>query len=161
MHLDLVILNHFIASIVCPKSCEEAFKQCMDDIDCNESLNNISKECKNVLSWDGNSTKPQCTDECKTMINHRKLFPKMEQMDCCMCDKDNCIKKRNVEILCDIKLDRSDECQNKMKVCEDIRATESNLDHKGIHRIVTDLSSPLRLTICYFYLVRCMPTQNL
>ena len=100
-----------------------------------------------MLAWDGNSTKPQCTEECKTMINNRKLFTKMEQMDCCMCDKDkHCIKKKNVEILCDIQLDRSDECQNKKKICEDIRAKESNLDHRGIHRIVTDLSSAL-LTI--------------
>ena len=107
----------------CPNSCEEAIKQCINNINCNISYNQFSKECKNVLSWEGNSARPRCTDECKVIT---KVFHK--HLDCCTCEDECTLRKRNMEVLCDLKLD-SRECQIKKKTCEDNSAI---LDHRGM-----------------------------
>ena len=107
----------------CPNSCEGAIKQCINNTNCNILYNQFNKECKNVLSWEGNSARPRCTDECKAIT---KVFHK--RLDCCTCEDDECtLRNRNMEVLCDMILD-SQECQSKKKSCEDNKAI---LDHRG------------------------------
>ena len=106
---------------VCPNSCEEAIKQCINNINCNISYNLFNEECKNVLSWDGNSGRPRCKDECKAIV---KVFHK--RLDCCTCGDKCILRKRNIEVLCNMILD-SHECQIKKKTCED----KVIFDHRG------------------------------
>ena len=117
-------------AVVCPQTCTVAREQCHNNSDCNKLLNMFYMECQDVLILDANLSK--CTDECKALLKSRKLhFPKIELLDCCICDDDNCsIQKRNMETLCDIKLDSAEECQNKRKVCEEYN--RAKLDHRGI-----------------------------
>ena len=143
--LCLLILNH-ILHLVCPKPCRVVIGQCINNTDCNNSRNNLLDKCKDVLSWDGNSSKPHCTDECKTSINNRKLFPVLEDADCCTCDDNDCsLQKRNVETLCDVKLDSSDKCQNKKKACEDKGPKH---DHRGIYTYVATYRISLLNSYC-------------
>lgn len=108
-------------------------KQCTSDTNCDKILEAYSKECENVINWDGNSTRPNCTDECKQWIQIRERNPITKHLKCCVCDEDDemdcAMKKRNIEALCGVMLDSSDECQNKNKSCKDIRAKE---DYAGI-----------------------------
>ena len=104
-------------------------KQCTNNSDCNKLLNKFYIECKDVLSWNANSSNLKCTDKCKAILKSRTLFPKVENLDCCICDDDGCtLRRRNMEILCDTKLESSEECQNKKKACENNRP---KLDHRG------------------------------
>ena len=124
--------------LVCPKACDEVRKQCANNTDCRMMRETIFKECQNVFNWDGNSTKPNCTDGCMEWVHNREKHPIMKQLKCCIDDEDDEIDiglmKISLETLCGTKLDSSEECQNKRKACEHIRAKEDSLDHPGKHR---------------------------
>ena len=126
--------SHFKATctfIVCPQSCKVASEQCTNNSDCNKLLNTFYMECKDVLLLDTNSSNLKCTDGCRALLKSRKLFPKIEHLDCCICDDDDCrLQKRNMETLCDMKLESSEECQNKRKACEEYNRPK--IDHRGI-----------------------------
>ena len=114
-------------------------KLCANDADCKKRLENsiVDEKCASVIDWDGNSTKPNCTGGCKEWFRSRETrerHPILRQLQCCTPDEDDqmniTLKRRNIEILCGIKLYSSDECQNKRKACEIIRAKD-NVDHTG------------------------------
>ena len=136
--------------LVCPKVCNEVSKQCTNNTDCRKMRETIFKECKNILSWDGNLPKPNCTDECMKWVNSTEIHPIMKHLMCCISDKDdqtdNALHKRNLETICGAKLDSG--CQNKKKACEAIRAKEDNIHHRGIHKDIIELTSVIPLSCC-------------
>ena len=132
----LVAFTLIFMYLVCPKACKEVIKECVNNTYCAKIRETFYKECENVLRWDGNSTKPNCTDECKELGRNAEKYPIIKHIKCCIDDgmMNVALRKRNMEILCGTKLESSEECQNKRKACEHIRAKEDNLDHPGMHR---------------------------
>ena len=129
-------------NLVCPKRCGEVMKQCANNADCKKRQEYDFKECASVRNWDGNSTKPNCTSRCKELFQTKEKHPIIRPLKCCTLDEDDqmniTLKRKNMETLCGMKLYNFDECQNREKACENIRSKEDNIDHTGIHRLMSN-----------------------
>ena len=113
--------------------CNEVSKQCTNNTDCRRLREKSFKECKNILYWDGNLPKPNCTDGCKKLMHSAGRQPIMKHMMCCKSDGNDSMNftliKRNLKTVCGAKIDS--DCENKKKACEAIRAKEDNTGHTG------------------------------
>ena len=125
---------------VCPKSCSKVIEKCMDDAKCNETWVNYYTNCEEVISWNGNrSAQPTCSMECKGWLNKLMANPISKSLRCCMCDatdrekRTKCTsQKRNIERLCNMRMNSSDECQRNARECNNERRGESSVDRTSM-----------------------------
>ena len=98
----------------------------MNNTDCNMIWNNYNTYCDGVISWNGNSTMPICTDRCKEWIDKLENNTIGRYIKCCSCDKGNevekiqCIRERqNVAIVCDMDFNHIKDChrENNEELC--------------------------------------------
>jgi len=94
------------------------------------------------MSWDRNSTRPVCTNECKKSIN--ELENELGQsFKCCSCDNArNVFRRRNIEEVCNVELDSAEICQNHMKACEFVKNKERHVKRRGnyANNLATDMT---------------------
>ena len=118
--------------------------KCRSDAKCSEILQKHLTSCSTVRSWNGTrSTQPVCTSACKGSINELLGNPIGRSMKCCVCDQTDrdkrmlCgLRKRNIERACNVALDRSDECQENRKECNDTRRREDSVTRGGKYQIL-------------------------
>ena len=123
--------------IVCPRSCDKVLEKCEDDKKCSMLLENYRNNCTDVISWNGISTQPVCTEMCKRQIKEVLANPISRSLKCCMCNQTTrdhgmaCSQRRVIESLCNITLGSSEECQKNNKECNDSRRRENNVPRRG------------------------------
>ena len=127
-----VYKNCFV--LVCSHSCDKVRSICTNNTDCNMIWNKYYTYCDGVISWDGNSTIPMCTDECKRWIEELEDNPIGKYIKCCYCNKENeveCIReRRNVAIVCDVDFNHVKDCHNNEELCinDTLKDYEGNKD---------------------------------
>ena len=113
-------------------------KRYTNNTDCRKMRETVFKECKDVLHWDGNLPKPNCTDECKKLAHSTESHPIMKHIMCCKNDEDHLMNltliKKNMKTVCGAKIDS--DCENKKKTCEFITAKENNIGHTGTYTLI-------------------------
>jgi len=57
----------------------------MNDTKCTETWVNFNAACREVNLWDGNSSMPTCTDECKKAIDKLEQNFISKHIKCCEC----------------------------------------------------------------------------
>jgi len=91
-----------------------------------------------VLSWDGITVMPMCTDECKRWIDEILNDPIGQFLKCCSCDEKNttkrmecALKRRNTEEVCDVDLDSAEVCQCQRKACNVVKSKGMSVELRG------------------------------
>ena len=110
--------------VVCSHSCDKVRSVCTNNTDCNMIWNKYNTYCDGVILWDGNSTMPTCTDECKKWTKELENNSIGKYIKCCYCDKENdvekmqCIRERqNVAIVYDMEFNHVKDCHNDEELC--------------------------------------------
>ena len=123
--------------LVCSHSCDKIRSICTNNTDCNMIWNKYNTYCDGVISWDGNSTIPMCTDECKRWIKELENNPIGKYIKCCHCTKENEVEcnreRRNVAIVCDVDFNHVKDCHNNEELCinDTLKDYEGNKDSDG------------------------------
>jgi len=115
--------------------------QCWNNTKCTQIWVNSRIACKRINTWNSNSTRPTCTDECMKWIDRLDNNAITEHIKCCECDdgtynKTCGILKTNIEKSCGTRFGSSEQCQYYKSACEHEKAKEVAIDREGKHQIV-------------------------
>ena len=111
--------------IVCQHACDKVMSYCTNSTECVMIWDNYRDKCKEVISWDGVSVMPICSNECKRWIDELDNNPFGKYLKCCKCNEQDenkrieCIKEREkMSIVCDIDYNSLRHCQQNEILCE-------------------------------------------
>jgi len=109
----------------------------MNDTKCTETWANFNAACSEAELWDGNSSMPICTEECKKRLDELGQNAISKHIKCCNCGDDENVTetmmcnlvKRNIEELCELTF--LEDCQLYKTACEHERSTEVVTDSES------------------------------
>ena len=87
VHLHLYKYLLFYSYIVCQHSCHKVVSHYSNNTECVMVWANYHDKYKEIISWDGVSTMPMCSSECKRWIDELDSNPIGKYLKCCSCNE--------------------------------------------------------------------------